>query len=143
LSRQIYETEEHLAAQAGVAAAVGAAWKCVPVPTPRLSGLDYLLLRDGNIRGFVEVKTRPTLAGKYSDYMIGARQWYSNMKFAEQCSLPMLLVVSFADGIQWVNAIGTPVREGIGGRRDRGDPLDIAPVVFIDMTRFKKLKGVA
>ena len=143
MTRPIYETEQDRWAEDGVAAAVGLAWKCVPVPTPPLSGIDLALMRDGNIKAFAEVKVRTTVASRYSDYMIGAKKWYSNMKFADECGVPMLLVVAFTDGIKWVPAKGTPVREGIGGRTDRNDPQDIKLCVFIDIGRFKKLKGVA
>lgn len=104
---------------------------------------DYLLEAPGE-RWAVEVKCRTNHRTKYPDYMISAHKLRGLSELAGRLGATGLLAV------RWTDCVGTihvedalrVARWDIGGRRDRGDALDMEQVGFIDIGEFRLWPGL-
>jgi hypothetical protein len=68
-------------------------------------------------------------------YMLSQQKYQGLLSWAEYGLTPILLV-SWQDAIGYVR-LPCPHDIAVGGRRDRGDALDIEPVVHIKTSDFK------
>jgi hypothetical protein len=141
--RPIYETQEDLASEQGVAKHLAKVWRCEMSKLPIRYHLDFVAQRGKNAVAFCEVKVRTysmEQIGKMGGYMLSLGKWSSAKQMCEASGLPFILVVKAADGI-WYAIIDSfkPDSVIVNGRQDRGDWQDIEPCVLINQSRFKKL----
>ena len=131
--RPMYETPAHRSAEGAVAASLAGRWRAELMPTPRAYPVDYVAYRGGRAAAFVEVKVRRNPRRAYPTYMISAHKLASAVSLRQATTLPVLLVVRWADATGWVELQPTPWIEP-GGRADRGDRQDREPCAHIRST---------
>jgi hypothetical protein len=105
--------------------------------TPKFSAIDFALLRGDCIAYYAEVKCRRNERGRYPDYMISRAKYDALDQSRKQCSVTSLLVVRWTDYIGVLTIPPHTMKYGFGGRRDRNDPKDMEPVVYIPTYHFQ------
>ena len=143
MTRPVYETKSDRGRERKVSLELAKAWSAELLATQVLSACDYVMSRDGEVKALVEIKCRSNEAARYPDYMI-SNDKIEKIKAAARIigALP-LLVVSFTDGIYWVDLSKSIGRVDVGGRKDRGDPSDLEQVLLISMDQFQALPRVS
>jgi hypothetical protein len=108
-------------------------------PTADLAPWDYDLHRAGELVAIVEVKCRLCLSTTYPTYMIGSAKVETLRDAAAERGVPGLLLVAWMDRLGLIDAgvAASRAMRAHGGRVDRGDPLDLEPVLHIPMALFK------
>ena len=78
---------------------------------------------------------------KYPTYMISLYKVMMASQLTQTTGLPCYLAVQWSDkaGICKLPPHTKPLRIAQGGSMQRGDPQDIEPVVYFDMSCFKEL----
>lgn len=136
MKRPIYETTINITKEAAIAGELSAAWNCDVIKLPRLYSCDYAAMRDGSVSAWIEIKCRNR---SYPTYLLSLHKWLKGVELSNVTGKPFILVVSWDDKIIYKNVTNEPVKIVIGGRKDRGDPADIEPMVEIEISGFKKL----
>jgi hypothetical protein len=139
--RPEYETEKDLANQQRLmeVAMPGRTYH----PLDRKYQLDYLILQDGMMPVWAEVKQRTVEWGTYDSYLISMSKYLMGKRLAVESHGLFYLVTGWANGVVAVAnlALMTPVQYKLtmGGRSDRNDAADREPVFLIQNTSFKVL----
>lgn len=141
--RPRYETDTDRENQKrGIAAFIGN-WPFFAVKlSPPMYSLSFALHENNKTRAlaaWVQYKRRHHARGLYPSFMMSKRKWEEGGKLALQSGKPFMIVVEWDDGVFYVrqDEIAGAVSFGDGGRRDRGDPKDIEPCVFIPVSLFR------
>ena len=130
--RPIYETSENRKSEQAVADLLASAWKTSILKLPKLAKIDRLVVADGNVRAWLEIKCRYNRMDAYPTYMISAHKIKDGLALSEATKIPFILVVSWSDGVRWTKVESMyPTRSG--GRVDRGDAQDIELVCDIPL----------
>jgi hypothetical protein len=141
--RLLYETQEDLDSEMGVAMHLSKTWKCEMSKLPIRYHLDFVAKRGKIAVAFCEIKVRSysmNKIGNMGGYMLSLGKWSSAKQMCEASGLPFILVVKTTDGIWYVTIESfKPDSVIVNGRSDRGDWQDIEPCVLINHSRFKKL----
>lgn len=141
--RPTYETEEDLANEEAVAKELMKHWRLTEVrKLPKAYGLDYRLIREGEVIAFCEIKCRKLTYGYGDGYHIALQKVIRARSLTEVAQRHCILVVRFGDGqIRYVNF--ERHKDGCKeiGRTDRGDPADIEPGCVFPWENFKLLGG--
>jgi len=136
--RGIYETISDRQRQKDFADKIARTWLCEVVETARAARIDYLCLREKALAALLEIKTRSISSEKFSDSIIGLDKWLTGWRMSKDLRVPFMLAIRFSDRDMFANVSEVDsVRLAISGRTDRGDPLDIAPQVYIPLANFK------
>ena len=140
--RPLYETEEHLEAEAQTAETLSKAWRCTFHKMPIRYGLDFVAKRGNVALSFCEFKNRNYTMqqiGNMGGYIISLGKWATAKTLCEASKLPFTLVISAKDGI-WYYTVKdfAPDSVVIQGRTDRGDWQDVEPCVLLNVNRFTK-----
>ncbi len=138
MNRPIYETEDDRAAQRRVVEVLQICWRCRVEETPPLYCVDYRAKR-GEGTALIEIKVRDNEMRRYATYMISLRKIETAIDLATELRHTFLLVVKWTDAIGWVIPRRGEFEIDVGGRRDRGDALDIERVALIPIDYFKVL----
>ena len=138
-TRPVYETKSDRGKERKVSTELAKAWSAELLATQVLSACDYVMSRDGEVKALVEIKCRSNESARYPDYMISNDKVEKIKAAAKVIGALPLLVVSFTDGIEWVDLSKAAGRLDVGGRKDRGDPSDIEQVLLISMDQFQDL----
>lgn len=143
MSRPLYETKAHLAKEFALADELALLWRCEFEKLPIRYGVDYLLMRNGNICGFCELKVREyemDQLERMGGFMLSLGKWMEGARLREVTGLPFVIAIKLLDGIFWYSAKDA-THDGmkIGGRKDRGDWQDVEPVILLKRDRFTKL----
>jgi hypothetical protein len=133
--RWYHQTEEDLRREREVAAVVERAFDLKAIKLPDYTRVDFLLHRDGVAKSVIEIKCRNVSSDRYDTYMVSKGKYNALLGWVDMGFKAALVV-------RWTDAIGivrVPIdhTEGVGGRTDRGDALDIEAVVHIPIDRFK------
>lgn len=116
------------------------AWRCRIVALPRRYPLDRAVVDGrGRVRALIEVKCRRYARGTYPDYMVSAMKIAEAMAVAGTMAVPVILAVRLRDALLW-HRVAPPYEARIGGRRDRGDPDDVEPVLHIPFEQFEGIE---
>lgn len=145
IPRPIYENDTTLMAERRIASRLAAAWKCDVHKLDRRHHTDWMLTRSKSAIGWAELKGRPKYTweniNRLGGYMLSLEKWRDGVSRLLITGLPYCLVVEDGQGdcraavyksepdVEWF-------RFGMGGRSDRGDPLDIEPVIYIPTDHF-------
>jgi hypothetical protein len=121
MSRPLYETEQDRENERRLAEMIEAKYNYKFVKMPIKLSLDYMLTQDGVAKAFMEMRQRSQLT--------------------QTTGLPCYLAVQWSDkvGICKLPPHIAPLSVAQGGSMQRGDPQDIEPVVYFDMSCFKEL----
>jgi len=139
--RSLYETEEDRGREGSFIEELCITWKCEAVKLPIHYKLDFALMRDGVIRAFLETKIRKYVMDYFDTYMISMAKVLAAREYSAFAGIPSLLAVRWNDGDGFIGLHSMKDFEiGFGGRRDRNDPQDMEPVVFIPIENFGRLK---
>ena len=101
--------------------------------------IDYFAVKDRDVRGFVEVKTRSHAVGTYPTVFLNMRKWWQLLQWHVCTGLKVSYVVRFTDGIRWIRIQDVDARRvQLGGCNGYvKSRLDIEPVILVpleDMT---------
>ena len=133
--RPYYENQRDLTNENSVATALKEKGLDV-VKMPVSYRLDFAMLRNGEIYGFAEVKTRNNRHDKYPTLMISLGKVMAARQLSKVTGTPSILLVKFLDGLYWCD-FASPFDLKIGGRKDRQDAADIEPVAHFPMKAFQ------
>ena len=141
MSRPLYETEQDRENERRLAEMIGAKYNYKFVKMPIKLSLDYMLTQDGTAKAFMEMRRRKTPMHKYSTYMISLYKVMMASQLTQTTGLPCYLAVQWSDkaGICKLPPHIAPLSVAQGGSMQRGDPQDIEPVVYFDMSFFMEL----
>lgn len=100
--------------------------------------LDHVVLENRNdMIAFLEIKGRYYNSTVYPKEMISLHKWIYGLELSKAVGIPYWIASRFKDKILWVCANDcTGTMFTYNGRRDRGDPYDIEPCVYIPMYEF-------
>jgi len=139
--RPVYETPEDIIREASIQeefieAVYGDNELVKAIKLPKFYAIDYALTKyNGQIVGWLEIKSRTIPSNKYSSYILSYRKWREGISISQESGLPYYLAVKWTDKlgvITFPNSIPTSLV--IGGRLDRSDPDDIEPMVEIPIS---------
>ena len=139
--RPHYETKEDLAREEKVAILFAGDSGAKAIKLPDRYYIDWMMMRHGHTSAFAECKVRNNARLQYDDYMLSLDKWLHGYQLSLIANVPFLVVVQWTDGTFWYRQGASSVRFGYGGRKDRGDPQDMEPMVFIPARRFQPIKN--
>jgi hypothetical protein len=100
-------------------------------------GVDFAVLKEGEITAWVEVKCRFNDSDKYSTLMISAAKVWQGVYTSINTGKPFFVVAEWKDKIGFIKIKTVEgLFLGFGGRSDRNDAQDVEPVYFIDICKF-------
>ena len=85
--------------------------------------MDFAIFRDGECRGFAELKSRNVFMNTYPSVMISLSKVLAARWLTEATGLPAYLVVRYQDALTRLD-FSDYYELRMGGRADRGDPQD-------------------
>lgn len=144
MTRPRYETEDHVAAERGIATIVGVKWKCEVAKLPGDWCVDFVAHRCGKAVAWLEVKDRPNYdydtLERLGGPMIGMDKIDCINRDLIHSGLKVFYVTRLKDGIFYRELrYNEPHNVQITGRTDRNDPGDIKPHAIIPMDQFRYL----
>jgi hypothetical protein len=135
MERPVYEIEADVRRAEIAVHAARAALKLRPIPTPKMSPVDYGMWNGPVREMWLEVKTRSVDHDRFDTAFLFASKW----KALRALDGPVGLWIQWADWIYGLCRVDLcPDLEAVerNGRRDRNDPQDIQPVVYIPLNWF-------
>ena len=144
MTRPMYESSGDRNNEQQVVKRLAAAWGGEYQKLPISYRMDYAVVRDEEIAGFVEIKARHMRWGQYPTVMISMSKVLTAANYADALGLPTLFVVATNDGRLHYTRLGDIHRHAKlvhGGRtvqtRDGGD---IEPCYMIPNSHFGEIK---
>jgi hypothetical protein len=139
--RPIYETPETLKNEREVADFLSGIWGCEFVKLKISYGLDFGIMKDGDLVATAEIKCR-NYDSATIDALGGLMLSASKAHRAADWHVPFVLAVRLTDGLFTASIQDwSSYRIEITGRRDRGDWQDIEPCFIIPMDQFNKVEN--
>lgn len=134
-----YETHADRQREAAVARAVGRHLGMATTKLAKYEFADYALTRDGRVTGLLEVKVRFVSSTQYPTYhvsmakLLKLQAWPINRYLAVQWTdrLGLLRLHTSPDPVEFLT---------IGGRLDRGDPMDVEIMANIAVSAFETIE---
>ena len=102
---------------------------------------DYVVLKQGNIKAFLEIKKRNLRTTDYADSMINLNKWTKAKQLRDSTKLPTILACRYIDKDIYCNLTDDTNYDLRWGARTKNtrDWQDIQPAVHIDISQFKDL----
>lgn len=142
MSRPVYETAETEHSEEAAARLIGDRLRCEVVRNKKFYPADYSFLRDRRVVALGEIKVRRNLRAAYPTFFISAEKLAKCRQLASDVRLPFALFVWWLDGIFYLDASSAEHEHvTVGGRRDRGDPSDVEPLVHFSITAFRSIES--
>jgi len=138
--RKLYESSGDLEEERQVAALLSKNRDLVFHKLKLAYKIDWIVFKDGKINSIAEIKRRRVNRLQYDTLMLSLDKWMSGKAMSLEMNVPFILFIKWNDGLFWHKAETCPVTYGFGGRKDRNDPQDMEPMVFIPVTEFKEIK---
>ena len=136
----MYENKAHLKAERDVADVLEKAWKCELKKLSYKLTVDFAIVRDSVIYGWIEVKCRNISYKRNNEYMISMHKINKARQLSKTTGLSLILVVKFTDGIYYYKDRGEQHLLKWGGRfLTQRDEQDLEPCYYIDTKLFKSL----
>lgn len=102
--------------------------------------LDFSMHKEKKLIGFAEFKVRSVNHDHYHTYMISLNKWIKGLELESRTGCKFRIFVCYKDGYYVYTADKDHVHIlELGGRKDRNNPGDIEPCVFIDTQLFKPI----
>lgn len=142
--RPLYENETHLEIERKIAKLFEQIYACVLRKMPIRHYLDFAIEQDGQIRGFLEIKTSSYTCDehrRYGGFKLSLHKWSAARQLSQASGLPFFLVVGFPEAVCGMR-IEEFNHDGVmwWGRRDRNDDQDMEPAVVLNIDRFSLLR---
>ena len=140
--RPMYESKENLSNEQEVKQAIEDMFHVELNKLPISYRMDFMAFRDGKPSSVVEVKCRKTASSTtYPWFMVALCKWNAGIDYTIKNNLGFFLVGKYLDGIFYYkyNSTDKVDIKWFNGRKDRNDPDDKEPCVYIPMELFKKL----
>lgn len=142
MSRPYYETKETIAAEDEIAKMVsdhtGFEWH----RNKQAFRIDYTFTSGDHIRLLAEVKVRTHPYDQFETLKLSASKPVTAKVYEQVLNVPVILVVSFADCVRWIDLTARPDEVVNWGRKDRDDADDIEPSVAWRVSRFHTLESL-
>lgn len=136
-----FKTEEDERSEQEVAKIIEAAWSCECRSFGRVSTLDWFFVRNGDMVGVGELKTRSHSSDKYETVYLNVRKWLALELATTGLGVPAVFVVRWSDCVKWINVLQIDGRiHRIGGcKRIVKSRNDIEPVIEVPISAMKSL----
>ena len=117
-----------------------AAWNVRPVKLPLQYRVDWAIIKNGHLAGWVECKKRNVPRRQYATLLLSLNKVLHGLQLSQTTGLPFILLVEWSDCIGWQKITAV---EGlsIGGRIDRDDWQDVEPVCHFPTEGFNLLRN--
>jgi hypothetical protein len=143
--RPIYETERDLSRERGIADGLECLWDVKLHKLPISYQLDFIMLKNGTARGFVEMKGKHSISfekvQEYKGYLINLNKLERASSLMRTTGLEFRIVVE-GNGSVWAARYIKPPEINcvlFTGRTDRGDWQDVEPAVRLPVEDFKQI----
>lgn len=139
MSRPAYETEGDLLRERKAIEAIEAIHGVSLRKTPRFYAIDYCLMKDGKVAGWVEIKGKTFPRETYPTFYTSVEKFLRLVRMGHFTGLPSFLICSWSDGVFYSMQDAHAGRRydiRMGGRTDRNDSDDVEPVIHIPVTDF-------
>ena len=140
VGRPVYEKSNDRLQEQKIAELAARNWGVSLIRLAELAGADYMMVKHGELKAIVEIKKRSNPIARYPTYMISAAKINALNAVAAVIKAKPLLIVQWADCAGWVDTHRANGDQGIGGRADRADPMDMEKCCYIPVTRFRMIK---
>lgn len=135
-----YNTEEDDKKNLQLLGLLAAQWRYRPLEFKENSRADYALVdRDNVVQLFIECKIRTNPIGQYQSVMIPEEKVIKLRRAAEIFCTPARFVCQWTDRTGWVDLSKATGEVRVSGRKDRNDPNDIKPHLFIPNEQFEEI----
>ena len=136
MSRPMYETPEDLANEKQICNALTEKFGSEFQKLPIRYHADYLIMKNGTSRGWMEIKQRSIPSYTYSSFLIDLNKVMRMTELSRETSLPSILVVRWSDNRIGFCHINGPFSVVFAGRTDRNDIEDKQPCALIPLSNF-------
>jgi hypothetical protein len=140
MARTFYESSKDLDEEKSVATFLSSKWNLTFYKLKPSYKIDWIIFKNGQVSTVAEIKRRHVNRLTYDTLMLSLDKWMTGKAMAAEMKVPFMLLIKWDDGLFWYKAGVSPVTYGFGGRKDRQDPQDMEPVVFIPVRHFKEIK---
>ena len=120
--------------------AIESYWNCSLEKLPIDYRFDYALIKDNQIKAWMELKNRQFYAKDFPDSMINLNKWMKGKELRDSTNIPTILAVRYKDKDLWcilTDDTKMDIRWGARTKNTR-DWQDIGPAVHISLTEFKE-----
>jgi len=135
----IYETQFDLEIERKVANTLATIWNCEVQKMPLDYRLDWIFLKNKKPVAVAELKNRNCNKDHFPTLMLTVKKWMAGKALAVEMGIPFLVIINWQDGLFWCKAGVEKLEYAFNGRKDRGDPNDLSPMVFLPISKFKKI----
>lgn len=136
--RPKYETNKDVANEKNVAEKIAAARGYMMVKLPPMHPMDYAAFSTEGIKAFIEVKCRNVDKAKYDTMMIGMEKVLWARQVKQSFGISCFFFVQWEDALGYIS-LNADCEIDIGGRSDRGDPLDMGMYCYFQTSEFMEL----
>lgn len=135
----MYESKEDLANEKEVANFLSSKTGFVFHKLKIAYHVDWLVMDKGKPKYVAEIKRRFNPSTEYPTLMLSLQKWMKGKEMAAEMNIEFVLIIKWNDGLFSYKAEKDGVTYGFGGRYDRDDPQDQEPMVFIPVSKFKRI----
>jgi hypothetical protein len=136
--RPTYETSGDLSNEFTLARYAEVAWRCQLRKQDKFNQFDYIALRNGKVKAFVEMRTRNILSSSYPTCFISVNKLQAAQSMYLATGLPCLFLVRWSDAVGYADMLQR-YNIIVGGRVDRNDAADIEALGEIPISQFKMI----
>ena len=136
--RKIYETQADRMNEQDVANRIAASRGYMMEKLPPMSKMDYAAFSTEGLKAFIEIKRRKVLRSKYDTMMIGMEKVLWARQVSKHFGIKSYLFNQWDDVLGYV-CLDNRCELDMGGRSDRGDPLDTGIYAYFKTSEIKEL----
>jgi len=140
--RPLYETAQDRDNEKSISEILEAEFGCQLTKMPMKLGLDFMACRSGSAVAFIEAKRRKNKMFDYPTYMISLHKMMAASSLTQCTGLKCFLAVQWADAIGLCEMPAESMDIRLGGTSRRGDPQDMEPMVYFDLSKFKVIANL-
>jgi hypothetical protein len=136
--RPTYETAKDRVKEAAVAETIGRHFNCFAKKLPLSYPLDFVMVRDRRVEGWLEVKCRNYASTDFDTLMLSCQKYSAAIRLSSVTGRPVNLAVQWTDMLGFLNL---PCDGDViwGGRSDRGDWQDAEPCMHFPIAKFRRI----
>ena len=139
MNRPMYESKKDLANEKEVAGFLSSKTGYVFHKLKIAYHVDWLVMDKEKPKYVAEIKRRLNHSSKYPTLMLSLQKWMKGKEMAAEMNIKFVLIIKWDDGVFFYKAKKDDVTYGFGGRYDRDDSQDQEPMVFIPVSKFKRI----